>query len=212
MERIAEYQDERWKERAKQIRALDGHKCAICGAKGELHVHHLAYPPAPFHIWDCRDDELVTLCPECHKKVHRSSSRVSLDKYRNIIGFIDDECNEDIDIELRNEFQQKQRAALDSDKDCCAKCIFAGVPNYPNDITYFCPLSGVAFYPVEPDKEPCEHFDKKNCYNCKHFEPDFEGAPEGMCKAVLCKGEPCRAYDIDYSLLCDGDLWELKKD
>ena len=144
MERIQEYQDERWKERARQIRNLDGNKCAMCGKKGILHVHHLSYPPAPFHIWDCRDDELVTLCPECHKKVHASITRVHLDVYRNVIGYyrsqreineamnfdewkeycekVAEETKKKYDDQLKKEFE-KINAARDSGCPCCANCI-----------------------------------------------------------------------------------------
>ena len=76
MNRGKEYLDERWKERASQIRELDKHKCAMCGASGVvLDVHHLSYPPPPFHIWDSEDDELVTLCRFCHEVVHISHKR-----------------------------------------------------------------------------------------------------------------------------------------
>jgi hypothetical protein len=86
MKRKEEYQDERWKKRAAQIRELDNHKCAMCGAKDvELHVHHLSYPPPPFHLWDAADNELVTLCKECHEKMHDSVSRPTLTLDRTLI-------------------------------------------------------------------------------------------------------------------------------
>jgi hypothetical protein len=86
MNRKEEYQDERWKERAAQIRELDKHKCAMCGAEGvELQVHHLSYPPPPFHLWDAKDDELVTLCKKCHERVHRIKSRPRLMPDRRLI-------------------------------------------------------------------------------------------------------------------------------
>ena len=86
MDRKQEYQDERWKERAAQIRELDNHKCAMCGAKDvELHVHHLSYPPPPFHIWDAADNELVTLCKDCHEKVHEGWNRPLLLPDRTLI-------------------------------------------------------------------------------------------------------------------------------
>lgn len=75
MDRKEEYQDERWKARAKEIRELDGNQCKMCGATGvELHVHHLSYPPPPFHLWDAADNELVTLCKDCHLEVHKQHS------------------------------------------------------------------------------------------------------------------------------------------
>lgn len=85
MERKQEYQDERWKARAAQIRELDHHQCAMCGAKDvELHVHHLSYPPPPFHIWDADDSELVTLCKDCHEKIHDCSTRPTLSEDRQL--------------------------------------------------------------------------------------------------------------------------------
>lgn len=85
MNRKDEYQDERWKERAAEIRKLDHNKCAMCGAKDvELHVHHLAYPPPPCHIWDAADSELVTLCKDCHATVHETEERPTLSKDRQL--------------------------------------------------------------------------------------------------------------------------------
>ena len=56
-----------WKERAKQRRAIDGFKCAICGKKGCLSVHHISYA----NIGNENvETDLVTLCEECHKSLH----------------------------------------------------------------------------------------------------------------------------------------------
>ena len=56
-----------WKERAKQRRAIDGFKCAICGKKGCLSVHHILYA----NIGNENvETDLVTLCEECHKSLH----------------------------------------------------------------------------------------------------------------------------------------------
>ena len=86
MERKQEYQDERWKKRAAQIRELDNHKCAMCGVNNvELHVHHLSYPPPPYHLWDAADNELVTLCKGCHEKVHEGGKRPILLPDRTLI-------------------------------------------------------------------------------------------------------------------------------
>lgn len=83
MDRKEEYQDERWKARAKEIRELDGNQCKMCGATGvELHVHHLSYPPPPFHLWDAADNELVTLCKDCHVAIHKAATRPTISKER----------------------------------------------------------------------------------------------------------------------------------
>lgn len=80
-----DYKDERWLKRANEIRRLDGYKCAMCGKSDvELHVHHLAYPPKPFHIWDATDDELITLCKDCHREVHNLTERPKLAECRTL--------------------------------------------------------------------------------------------------------------------------------
>lgn len=125
MERISEYQDERWKERARQIRELDGHKCALCGATGLLHVHHLSYPPAPYHLWDSTDNELVTLCPDCHRKVHESPTRPYLDEDRIIRNYINpDTYGKSIEgfEEQKRRYNEKFNDAISCGRDCCALC------------------------------------------------------------------------------------------
>lgn len=212
MERTQEYQDERWKERARQIRDLDGHKCAMCGAKGELHVHHLAYPPAPFHIWDCRDDELVTLCPECHKKVHTAISRVYLDEHRIVCGYVTDE---EIDRQIREHFRSKWKAAKESGEICCAKCKFVEVL----DDMGCCCILGRGFCPTEPEQKACEHFEyhedfvARFCGNCEHFTPYKEDeSGYGYCNECLHKGEPMGTYSSEsgVTMICGGHCWKLK--
>lgn len=126
MDRLKEYQDERWKERARKIRELDGHKCAMCGAKGVLHVHHLAYPPAPYHIWEATDQELVTLCPDCHRKIHMSPFRPYLSEDRQICNYMDvdeyERMANEMDENIRK-FREEYRDAYISGKCCCANCI-----------------------------------------------------------------------------------------
>ena len=92
-----DYQDERWKMLADKIRELDHHQCKMCGAKNvELHVHHLSYPPPPFHIWDASDSELVTLCKDCHDKIHECTTRPTLseDRKLSVVIFRKDENGE----------------------------------------------------------------------------------------------------------------------
>lgn len=50
------------------IKDRDGHKCVECGAKDELEVHHIV----PWkRSRDNSDENLITLCHECHMKAHR---------------------------------------------------------------------------------------------------------------------------------------------
>ena len=165
MDRLNEYQYERWKERAKKIRALDGNKCALCGAKGVLHVHHLAYPPAPFHLWDCRDDELVTLCPECHKKVHQAPFRIELDeKTRQIYNFIDVEEYERMGEEMEEHMLQFRKDYIDarlSGQCCCANCLHG---SYAGD----CLECNIR---IEEDRD---FFDVPPTYYCDNYKEDVK--------------------------------------
>ena len=47
----------------------DGYKCQACKGVEELQVHHVKYIRGG-KIWDSPAKDLVTLCRECHKKVH----------------------------------------------------------------------------------------------------------------------------------------------
>jgi 5-methylcytosine-specific restriction endonuclease McrA len=50
----------------------DGHACVICGSKGKLHAHHRAsWSKHPELRYDIANG--TTLCPACHKDLHRSS-------------------------------------------------------------------------------------------------------------------------------------------
>lgn len=45
----------------------DGWKCTACDSKDrELHVHHIQYRG---ELWEAHDDELQTLCVECHESI-----------------------------------------------------------------------------------------------------------------------------------------------
>lgn len=68
--------DERWKEKARAIRILDGMRCKRCGKENVvLHVHHMIKNPNLLP-WNVSDNYLVTLCADCHKKVHDEGIRL----------------------------------------------------------------------------------------------------------------------------------------
>lgn len=50
-----------WRVISRRIRKRDGGRCALRGAVRFLHAHHIDYQPA-----NCRDDNLITLCRDCH--------------------------------------------------------------------------------------------------------------------------------------------------
>lgn len=61
--------DPRWQKKRLQVLERDHFTCQCCGAKHKtLHVHHYCYTtPNP---WDEPEDNLVTLCDECHSTIH----------------------------------------------------------------------------------------------------------------------------------------------
>lgn len=66
--------DPRWIKRRNEILTRDKNTCQSCGAQDKyLHVHHLNYWDG-FLPWEYPDDMLVTLCKDCHKKIHANTS------------------------------------------------------------------------------------------------------------------------------------------
>ena len=61
-------QSDEWRIKASDVRKRDG-RCLICGtAEGPLEVHHLTYD----RLYYESAGDLITLCPDCHKKVTKS--------------------------------------------------------------------------------------------------------------------------------------------
>ena len=67
-----------WKAKRLEILERDGNKCVKCGETKRLHVHHLSYTSG-CNAWEYPNDNLVTLCNECHVKEHEDvySSKTS---------------------------------------------------------------------------------------------------------------------------------------
>ena len=67
-------QQPEWKEKRLHIIRRDGHHCQYCGATTNLEVHHKYYLQYPDHTrpkpWEYPDTALITLCRDCHQKVH----------------------------------------------------------------------------------------------------------------------------------------------
>ena len=63
--------DVKWQKRKAEIMARDNWCCRACFAhEGLMHVHHLRYLMYN-DPWDYSDDDLITLCEQCHKEWHR---------------------------------------------------------------------------------------------------------------------------------------------
>lgn len=50
-----------------QVLGRAGGVCEVCGVDGTLHVHHQTYRRAGGNE---RLEDLIALCPKCHKRVH----------------------------------------------------------------------------------------------------------------------------------------------
>lgn len=61
--------DKRWKKLANKIRKRDNYTCQLCGSHEHLQVHHKKYIKGRL-AWEYDEENLITLCSECHKKVH----------------------------------------------------------------------------------------------------------------------------------------------
>ena len=62
--------DPRWQKKRLKILERDDFTCRSCvNANNTLHVHHLYYD-YKLKPWEYEDDDLVTLCEDCHEIMH----------------------------------------------------------------------------------------------------------------------------------------------
>lgn len=63
--------DPRWQRRRLEILSRDEWVCRSCGSgEATLHVHHRRYESGK-SPWDYKDQDLITLCSECHSYITR---------------------------------------------------------------------------------------------------------------------------------------------
>jgi 5-methylcytosine-specific restriction endonuclease McrA len=55
----------------RQVRERDRWRCQACGSMQHLQVHHLEFRS---HSGSDVEQNLVTLCADCHERVHRRTS------------------------------------------------------------------------------------------------------------------------------------------
>lgn len=67
-----------WKTKRLRILKRDGYKCRKCKSTNYLHIHHLRYEGE--YPWDTRDKYLITLCKNCHNKVHKDKEKLKNSK------------------------------------------------------------------------------------------------------------------------------------
>ncbi len=68
MDYSEQLKDKRWLTRRVDILRRDGYRCYLCGYFGpKVSVHHRRYTGM---AWEAPDEDLITLCKDCHSKLH----------------------------------------------------------------------------------------------------------------------------------------------
>lgn len=75
----AQLRDEKWIRYRERVLRKYGGKCAICGSKERLQVHHLRYIQDR-KAWEYPFRLLMVLCADCHRKAHFVKP-IDLDKH-----------------------------------------------------------------------------------------------------------------------------------
>jgi 5-methylcytosine-specific restriction endonuclease McrA len=52
-----------------EVLQRDGWRCQTCGSSDDLQVHHIC---SRGRLGDDTDENLITLCADCHSEIHRS--------------------------------------------------------------------------------------------------------------------------------------------
>jgi hypothetical protein len=84
--------DPRWKVKRLIILARDKNQCTECGGIENLQVHHKIYD-ADCPPWESQDEDLITICKDCHKDWHKKNHnliRKQFFSYKNISSYIQD--------------------------------------------------------------------------------------------------------------------------
>ncbi len=55
----------------RQVLERDGWRCQFCSSMQQLQVHHLKFRS---HSGDDVEQNLITLCAECHEQMHRKAN------------------------------------------------------------------------------------------------------------------------------------------
>ncbi len=69
-------QTEEWKNKRQKILRRDDYKCYMCGSANDLEVHHRQYHKISatgqfVKPWDYKENNLITLCKNCHTQGHQ---------------------------------------------------------------------------------------------------------------------------------------------
>ena len=112
---------EEWRQKRLKILKRDGFRCQMCGTAKNLRVHHINYE----HLdTDAELDDLITLCDECHRKIHEQDIK----KKAPLSLFDDDELPDSnsamfqLALRLLREYGQDRIRAWDIFNEARRKC------------------------------------------------------------------------------------------
>jgi 5-methylcytosine-specific restriction endonuclease McrA len=69
---------EAYQELWKEVLRRDGWRCQLCGRVKDLQVHHIE---ARSHLGDDSEENLITLCADCHRRTHEKRHGDVLDGF-----------------------------------------------------------------------------------------------------------------------------------
>jgi 5-methylcytosine-specific restriction endonuclease McrA len=79
----------KWQRLRLKVMNRDQFKCLACKTENNLNVHHLYYESGR-KIWDYDIESLVTLCDDCHNKLHKDLAKVAgMVAFRVLVGKLD---------------------------------------------------------------------------------------------------------------------------
>ena len=102
--------DPRWRVLSKEVLSRDSGVCQLCkrrkNRKVVMNVHHIRYYPNR-KPWEYEKDDLIALCHDCHKKVHRIllvdrlyRERYFYNELHKGVGIVDKISGEGVDYEV----------------------------------------------------------------------------------------------------------------
>ena len=79
----------KWQKLRLKVMERDLFKCRACKSENSLNVHHLYYDSGK-RIYDYEIESLVTLCENCHSKLHKDLAKVSgIVAFKVLVGDMD---------------------------------------------------------------------------------------------------------------------------
>lgn len=122
-------QDPRWKSKRLEILERDNNMCTNCRTTFGLQVHHTVYEgdAAP---WEYKNDDLITLCANCHKIHHKQEGNSYRRYYAGVIQNATYNKGESSEFKVTNKIRViSSRKIIDIFKDDVTKKDYSFIVN-----------------------------------------------------------------------------------